>query len=45
MNVQYILSSAPVSGALDVEYGAESGLTVYENLDVLLGHILQERQK
>ncbi len=35
MNVQYILSSAPVSGALDVEYGAESGLTVYENLDVL----------
>ena len=35
MNVRYIFSPAPVSGALDVEYGTESGLTVYENLDVL----------
>ena len=35
MNVRYILSSAPVADALDVEYGSESGLTVYENLDVL----------
>ena len=35
MNVRYILSPSPVLGTLDVEYGSESGLTVYENLDVL----------
>ncbi len=35
MNVRYIFSQAPIAGALDVEYGEESGLTVYENLDVL----------
>ncbi len=35
MNVRYIFSQAPITGALDVEYGEESGLTVYENLDVL----------
>ena len=35
MNVRYILSPSPIPGALDVEYGPESGLTVYENLDVL----------
>ena len=35
MNVRYIVSGSPVLGALDVESGPESGLTVYENLDVL----------
>ena len=35
MNVRYIFSPAPITGALNVEYGAESGLSVYENLDVL----------
>jgi len=35
MNVRYIFSQSPITGALDVEYGAESGLTVYENIDVL----------
>ena len=35
MNVRYIVSGSPVLGTLDVEYGSESGLTVYENLDVL----------
>ena len=35
MNVRYIFSPSPIPGALDVEYGPESGLTVYENLDVL----------
>lgn len=35
MNVRYIFSPAPITGALKVEYGAESGLSVYENLDVL----------
>ncbi|MCY4158611.1 MAG: YfhO family protein, partial [Bacteroidetes bacterium] len=35
MNVRFIFSQTPIAGALDVEYGAESGLTIYENLDVL----------
>ena len=35
MNVRYIVSGSPVLGTLDVEHGSESGLTVYENLDVL----------
>lgn len=35
MNVRYILSQAPVSGTSSVYYGSESGLSVYENLDVL----------
>jgi len=35
MNVRYIISESPVLGTLDVGYGSESGLTVYENLDVL----------
>lgn len=35
MNVRYVFSQAPIAGALNVEYGSESGLSVYENLDVL----------
>ncbi len=35
MNVRYVFSQAPIAGALNVEYGPESGLSVYENLDVL----------
>ncbi len=35
MNVRYILSQAPVSGASSVYYGSGSGFSVYENLDVL----------
>lgn len=35
MNVRYIFSRTPIAGAINVEYGAESGLSVYENLDVL----------
>ncbi|MCY4233627.1 MAG: YfhO family protein [Bacteroidetes bacterium] len=35
MNVRYIISPTPVIGTLDVEYGQQSGLTVYENLDAL----------
>ncbi len=35
MNVRYVISQTPVLGTLDVEYGEESGLTVYENLDAL----------
>lgn len=35
MNVRYILSQSQIPGALAVEYGSESGLSVHENLDVL----------
>ncbi len=35
MNVRYIFSQVPITGALAVEQGSESGLTVYENLDFL----------
>jgi len=35
MNVRYIISQTPVIGTLDVNFGQESGLTVYENLDLL----------
>ena len=35
MNVRYIFSHPPITGVLHVEYGAQSGLGVFENIDVL----------